>query len=90
MWVSAILADSEPRRRNGKNAWRRSAFTRVIGQNGPPTSPDLIETMAFDPAQGIALLELHLERMKASAQFLHYPFDRHEVRNHIHALCFSP
>jgi branched-subunit amino acid aminotransferase/4-amino-4-deoxychorismate lyase len=28
---------------------------------------DLIETMAFTPDEGIALLELHLERMKASA-----------------------
>ena len=85
---SAILADS-----NSAQEWQeclaKSAFSRVISHNGPPTSPDLIETMAFDPGQGIALLELHLERMKASAQFLHYPFDRHEVRNHIHALCFS-
>ena len=28
---------------------------------------DLIETMRFDPASGIARLELHLDRMKASA-----------------------
>ncbi|WP_298289826.1 aminodeoxychorismate synthase component I [Novosphingobium sp.] len=50
---------------------------------------DLIETMAFDPARGIALLELHLERMKASALALGFSFDRHALRNAIHALCFD-
>ncbi len=53
------------------------------------SSADLIETMAFDPAQGIALLELHLERMKASATALGFEFDRHALRNAIHVLCFD-
>lgn len=53
------------------------------------SSADLIETMAFDPAQGIALLELHLERMKASASTLGFEFDRHALRNAIHVLCFD-
>ena len=50
---------------------------------------DLIETMRFDPEAGIELLELHLERMKASAAELGFSFDRHEARNRIHALCFE-
>ena len=53
------------------------------------SSADLIETMAFDPAEGIALLELHLERMKASAAALGFEFDRHALRNAIHVLCFD-
>ncbi|KUR73737.1 aminobenzoate synthetase [Novosphingobium fuchskuhlense] len=53
------------------------------------SSADLIETMAFDPAMGIALLELHLERMKASAAELGFEFDRHALRNAIHVLCFD-
>jgi len=53
------------------------------------SSADLIETMAFDPAQGITLLELHLERMKASAAELGFEFDRHALRNAIHVLCFD-
>jgi len=53
------------------------------------SSADLIETMAFDPAEGIALLELHLERMKASAAELGFEFDRHALRNAIHVLCFD-
>ncbi|MFC3173030.1 aminodeoxychorismate synthase component I [Novosphingobium bradum] len=50
---------------------------------------DLIETMAFSPDTGIALLELHLERAKASAAELGFSFDRHAIRNAIQALCFE-
>ena len=35
------------------------------------------------------LLEMHLERMKASAADLGFAFDRHETRNRIQALCFE-
>ncbi|WP_257542148.1 aminotransferase class IV [Sphingobium sp. CFD-1] len=49
---------------------------------------DLLETMAFDPVEGIRLLELHLERMKASAEALDFVFDRHEVRNELQAATF--
>ncbi len=49
---------------------------------------DLLETMAFDPVEGIRLLELHLARMKASAQALGFAFDRHEVRNELQAATF--
>ncbi len=50
---------------------------------------DLIETMRFTPEEGIPLLELHLERIRASAQVLGFAFDRHAVRNAIQALCFE-
>ncbi|MFL9840263.1 aminodeoxychorismate synthase component I [Sphingomonas sp. ST-64] len=49
---------------------------------------DLIETMAFDPAQGIALLDRHIERMKASAQAFGIAFDRHGIRNELQAATF--
>ena len=49
---------------------------------------DLIETMAFDPAEGIPLLERHLARMKASAQALGFAFDRHAARNELQAATF--
>ena len=45
--------------------------------------------MRFDPYKGIALLELHLERIKASATELGFAFDRHSARNGIQALCFE-
>ncbi|MEC3948436.1 aminotransferase class IV [Sphingobium sp. HWE2-09] len=49
---------------------------------------DLIETMAFDPIEGIRLLDLHLERIKVSAQALGFQFDRHDVRNELQAATF--
>ena len=49
---------------------------------------DLIETMAFDPEAGIALLERHLARMKASADTFGFAFDRHAVRNELQAATF--
>lgn len=49
---------------------------------------DLIETMAFDPLEGVRLLELHLARMTASADALGFTFDRHEVRNELQAATF--
>jgi para-aminobenzoate synthetase/4-amino-4-deoxychorismate lyase len=80
---SAVVADS-----SALDEWRecmiKGNFLRLSAGNA-----DLIETMAFDPAQGIALLELHLERIKTSAVELGFEFDRHAVRNAIHALCFD-
>ncbi|WP_300112077.1 aminotransferase class IV [Sphingobium sp.] len=49
---------------------------------------DLLETMAFDPHDGIRLLDLHLARMKASADALGFAFDRHDVRNELQAATF--
>ncbi|WP_311269261.1 aminotransferase class IV [Sphingobium sp. WCS2017Hpa-17] len=49
---------------------------------------DLLETMAFDPLEGIRLLDLHLERIKASANALGFQFDRHDVRNELQAATF--
>ncbi len=49
---------------------------------------DLIETMAFDPEQGLPLLERHLERMKASADLFGFAFDRHGTRNELQAATF--
>lgn len=50
---------------------------------------DLIEAMRFEPEAGIPLLDLHLDRIKASAAALGFAFDRHQVRNQIQALCFD-
>lgn len=80
---SAVVADSAM-----IGEWRecvvKGDFLRVSGGNA-----DLIETMAFDPECGIALLDLHLARLTASAGALGFAFDRHAVRNAIHVLCFD-
>ncbi|MFO0111415.1 MAG: aminodeoxychorismate synthase component I [Sphingomonadaceae bacterium] len=49
---------------------------------------DLIETMRFEPMAGILRLEDHLERMKSSAASFGFEFDRHELRNRLHASIF--
>lgn len=49
---------------------------------------DLIETMRFDPREGVVELERHLARMKRSADALGFVFDRHEARNELQAATF--
>lgn len=80
---SAIVADSE-----SLTEWRECLIKGGFVRLGA-TGADLIETMRFTPEAGIPLLELHLERMKASATALGFAFDRHAVRNAIQALCFD-
>jgi para-aminobenzoate synthetase/4-amino-4-deoxychorismate lyase len=95
---SAIVADSQmlPEWREClvKGGFVRQSMSAQSGSGGvsPEQSAagfDLIETMAFDPEGGIPLLELHLERLKASAAELGFSFDRHAARNQIQALCFE-
>lgn len=90
---SAIVADSQalPEWRECliKGGFVRASETEKAGQPASPASFDLIETMRFTPEDGIPLLELHLERIKASAAALGFAFDRHAVRNAIQALCFD-
>lgn len=49
---------------------------------------DLLETMAFDPVDGIPLLEFHVARLQDSAAALGFSFDRHSVRNELQAATF--
>lgn len=49
---------------------------------------DLIETISFDPSEGMPLLEFHLERLKDSADALGFAFDRHGARNELQAATF--
>ena len=85
---SAIVADSE-----GLTEWRecliKGGFVRRSSSDMAAAGFDLIETMGLTPEGGIPLLELHLERIKASAAELGFSFDRHAVRNAIQALCFE-
>jgi para-aminobenzoate synthetase/4-amino-4-deoxychorismate lyase len=79
----AIVADSE-----AMDEWReclvKGAFVRAAAGGH-----DLIETMRFDPIEGIGRIDLHLERLGASAHELGFAFDRHAARNRIQALCFE-
>ncbi|HEY6628609.1 MAG TPA: chorismate-binding protein, partial [Acidimicrobiia bacterium] len=41
----------------------------------PPDTPDLLETMRYEPGEGIPLLERHVARLAASAAYWGIPFD---------------
>jgi 4-amino-4-deoxychorismate lyase/para-aminobenzoate synthetase/4-amino-4-deoxychorismate lyase len=50
---------------------------------------DLVETMAFDPAVGVPLLDRHIARLQASATELGFRLDRHALRNELQAATFG-
>ena len=85
---SAVVADSEAMSER-RECEVKAGFLRRAAPGLTAPVCDLIETMRFEPDSGIALLELHLARMKASAAALGFAFDRHALRNQIQALCFE-
>lgn len=85
---SAIVADSDPLAER-RECEVKAGFARRSSPTLTAPAFDLIETMEFNPEIGIALLELHLARMKKSAAELGFEFDRHAARNQIQALCFE-
>ncbi len=79
---SGIVADSQ-----AAGEWREClAKGEFVGAAGE--SFDLIETMFFDPVEGVQRLEGHLARMKASAAALGFAFDRHGARNSLQSATF--
>ena len=81
---SAIVADSD-----AMDEWRECVVKGGFVGRSAAAGFDLVEAMRFEPEIGIALLDLHLERIMASAGELGFRFDRHLVRNQIQALCFD-
>jgi len=78
---SGIVADS-----SAGDEWRECLAKGAFVASDRPF--DLIETMRFDPHDGVADLDRHLARMKGSAEALDFPFDRHVVRNELQAATF--
>jgi para-aminobenzoate synthetase/4-amino-4-deoxychorismate lyase len=50
---------------------------------------DIEEVMPFDPDEGIANLDAHLDRLKAAAESQGFKFDRHAARNELQAATFG-
>ena len=50
---------------------------------------DLQETMHFDPEDGIADLDTHLDRLMGAAAEQGFKFDRHAARNELQAATFG-
>lgn len=78
---SGIVADSEP-----GEEWRECLAKGAFVESQRPF--DLIETMGFDPQEGLADLDRHLARLKRSAEALEFVFDRHLARNELQAATF--
>ncbi len=79
---SGVVADSD-----AEAEWRECLAKGAFVTDGE-TDFDLIETMAFDPEDGMPLLERHLARLKASARHFGFEFDRHSARNELQAATF--
>lgn len=79
---SGIVADSK-----GEDEWReclaKGDFVTAASENF-----DLLETMSFDPVEGLVRLDRHLSRLAASAQELGFRFNRHDARNRLQAATF--
>jgi para-aminobenzoate synthetase / 4-amino-4-deoxychorismate lyase len=57
--------------------------------SAPRQSEDLVETMRFDPDEGILDIDQHLDRLMRSAEALGFEFDRHAARNELQAATFG-
>ena len=77
---SGIVADSDAAA-EWEECRQKMAFVSELGRPF-----HLIETMAFDPAAGIQLLDHHFSRVERSARYHDMPFDRHEARNLLQAV----
>ncbi|MCJ8191448.1 aminodeoxychorismate synthase component I [Sphingomicrobium aestuariivivum] len=80
---SGLVVDS-----HGGNEWHECLLKgQFVTQIADPF--DLIETMAYDPVDGIVDLERHLARLKGAAADLGFIFDRHDARNELQAATFG-
>jgi para-aminobenzoate synthetase/4-amino-4-deoxychorismate lyase len=80
---SAVVADSD-----SPSEWRECLAKGAYVTEGQRPF-DLIETMRFDPVEGVANLDRHLARMKLSSAGFGFEFDRHAVRNELQAATFA-
>ncbi|MET0251804.1 MAG: aminodeoxychorismate synthase component I [Novosphingobium sp.] len=79
---SAVVADS-----TATGEWRECLVKGEFVARSAAASFDLVETMRFTPGKGVAMLDLHLNRLEASAAELGFAFDRATAREAIAALC---
>jgi len=86
---SGVVADSRARDEwdecLAKGAFLGGAAPGGDGRVDAAARFDLIETMAFDPEEGLLRLGRHLARLGASAAALGFAFDRHGAANELQA-----
>jgi para-aminobenzoate synthetase/4-amino-4-deoxychorismate lyase len=79
---SAVVADS-----TADGEWHECLAKGAFVTTGQRAF-DLIETMRFDPDEGIVALDRHMARLGNSARSLGFRFDHHAVRNELHTATF--
>lgn len=79
---SAVVADSMV-----DGEWRECLAKGAFLTMDQPRF-DLFETMRFEPEDGILRLDEHVARLGESARAFGFAFDRHEIRNELHAATF--
>ena len=79
---SGIVAGSEARA-EWRECLAKSAFVTAACR-----APDLIETIRFDPMEGLRDLDRHLARLQASSTTFGHKLDRHGLRNELQAATF--
>ncbi|HWI85479.1 MAG TPA: aminotransferase class IV, partial [Sphingomonas sp.] len=79
---SAVVADS-----TADGEWRE-CLAKAAFLTAGTSRFDLFETMRFEADEGILRLDEHLARLGASARQFDFAFDRHEIRNELHAATF--
>lgn len=53
----------------------RECHTKALVLRPPPADFELLETLRWDPDEGVLLLDRHLARLQRSATYFDYPFD---------------
>ncbi len=82
---SGVVADS------GADEEYDECLLKMAFLTAPADRPSLIETLRYDPGEGYWLLDGHLNRLSASAQYLGYAFDLDHVADALdqHASCLT-
>ena len=80
---SGLVADSV-----GRDEWAECLIKGDFVTRSVPNA-DLIETMRFDPHDGLIELDRHLDRLSGAASDLGFIFDRHAARNELQAATFG-
>lgn len=77
---SGIIADSNP-----CEEWRE-CLTKAAFLKAGARPFHLLETMRFDPEEGICYLPYHIQRLRRSAQYFDFDIDVHSIANLLQAV----
>ena len=75
---SGVVLDSV-----GTDEYAECLLKAAVTQNAPP---HLIETLRYDPKEGLVRLDRHMQRLARSAKALNYPFDQSVIENAVAAI----